>query len=99
MYSSAHAHSMPALCATCHQSTTLHQLQRHHQLSPILTHAHAPTTPAPAPRPAPAKKKKSKRNLALLSFGTEAEAEEQELAAVAETGKIRSAHDVLQDER
>ncbi len=59
----------------------------------------APSTPRPC-RPQPKKKKAAKRNLALLSFGNEAEAEEAELAAVAGAGsKIRSAHDVLEDER
>ncbi len=60
----------------------------------------SPAPPARTRRPAPAKKKKAKRNLALLSFGNEAEAEEQELAAVPEAAKkIRSAHDVLEDDR
>ncbi|KXZ45505.1 hypothetical protein GPECTOR_54g247 [Gonium pectorale] len=41
------------------------------------------------------------KNLALLSFGDEAEAEEAEAtaAATAQRAKIRSAHDVLEDER
>lgn len=72
---------------------------------PALQASHSPhhlllcPHPRPGPAAAAAKKKRAKRNLALLSFGTEAEAEEQELAAVAEGAKIRSAHDVLEDDR
>lgn len=42
-------------------------------------------------------KKPEKKNLKLLSFGEEAE--EDETAAAGGAGKIKSAHDVLEDER
>ncbi len=43
--------------------------------------------------------KRSKKNLGLLSFGEEAEEEEEQLEVSLKAGKIRSAHDVLDDKR
>lgn len=44
-------------------------------------------------------KKSRKRNLALLSFGEDAAAEEQHLTGLGDKAKIKSAHDVGEDER
>ena len=63
------------------------------------------TSPAAGRRAEEAKKRSAGRtkNLGLLSFGEEAEEEEAQLAAAAAkqpaAAKLRSAHDVLQDDR
>ncbi len=44
-------------------------------------------------------KKKRKKNLGLLSFGEEAETEEHDTEALPHAKKIKSAHDLIDDER